>query len=409
MRSQKFSLKIAIILALAALPALFFLLMPKTTRAQTIEELLAQIATVQSQIAELQRQLQNVQSGMPSAVTPPVAAGLFAVDLKLGDRGPSVRALQEALNKNPVTQVALSGAGSPGQETDFFGELTKQAVIRFQNLYKDDVLSPAGLVQGTGFVGARTRQKLTYISGVGQTIPSPAVITPTPSPTPISPAAPVAAPLKTGNFRIKILEKSYGDTRVEGEPGALVAVIDGDEAFNKLPFVVNDEAALLALFNRPDAFDAGGNTVNFGETKITGLVSDGKALFFNVPDDAVPGVYSVSVTNSKGTSDETHFTVTKPVSASNAPKIKSISPTSGPNGTIVTITGSNFSATENMVTSGFEVYTKIPSSKNGTEISITLRSAFPDETRKYLVPLTYIFFVETNGKLSNGHSFILTQ
>ena len=85
---------------------------------------------------------------------------IFNKDLKIGDNNDDVRFLQKFLNKNPATEISSSGAGSSGNETYFFGQLTKNAVIKFQEIYASDVLQPFGLKSGTGFVGTATRLKL---------------------------------------------------------------------------------------------------------------------------------------------------------------------------------------------------------------------------------------------------------
>jgi peptidoglycan hydrolase-like protein with peptidoglycan-binding domain len=54
--------------------------------------------------------------------------------LEKGDTGPAVRYLQVTLNSNPQTQVASTGPGSPLEETVSYGELTENAVKRFQEL-----------------------------------------------------------------------------------------------------------------------------------------------------------------------------------------------------------------------------------------------------------------------------------
>jgi len=66
--------------------------------------------------------------------------------LSFGDRGAEVRDLQKLLNSNPDTQLADAGPGSPSQETLYFGQLTKDALIRFQTLR-------AGPESGAGSVG----------------------------------------------------------------------------------------------------------------------------------------------------------------------------------------------------------------------------------------------------------------
>jgi len=87
----------------------------------------------------------------------------FTHDLKQSDSSLDVKTLQQILNYDPETQVAIAGPGSPENETLFFGTLTKNAVIRFQNKYQSEVLIPVGLKSGTGFVGLMTRKKLNEI------------------------------------------------------------------------------------------------------------------------------------------------------------------------------------------------------------------------------------------------------
>ena len=90
----------------------------------------------------------------------------FSRNLRQEMRGDDVYALQVLLNTNPETQVSTEGAGSPGQETYYFGAKTKSAVIRFQEKHSTTVLAPWGLVKGTGYVGQTTRSALSRIQKV---------------------------------------------------------------------------------------------------------------------------------------------------------------------------------------------------------------------------------------------------
>jgi peptidoglycan hydrolase-like protein with peptidoglycan-binding domain len=68
------------------------------------------------------------------------------------DRGPDVLKLQRYLNAAGFL-LAAEGAGAPGEETDFFGSRTFDAVIRFQNAHGPEILAPLGLARATGYFG----------------------------------------------------------------------------------------------------------------------------------------------------------------------------------------------------------------------------------------------------------------
>ena len=101
----------------------------------------------------------------PNNIPPPkqttvTATTTFSKDLKLGTVDPDVTFLQQELNQCPQTQVAKTGAGSPGKEGTRFGAATQAAVIAFQNLFPDDILKPQNLTKGSGVVDQLTRTKL---------------------------------------------------------------------------------------------------------------------------------------------------------------------------------------------------------------------------------------------------------
>ena len=83
----------------------------------------------------------------------------FTRILKLGSIGLDVKALQVFLNNNGFS-VSLSGSGSKGNETQYFGPATKNALIKFQEFYANEILLPSGLTKGTGNFGVATMKKV---------------------------------------------------------------------------------------------------------------------------------------------------------------------------------------------------------------------------------------------------------
>lgn len=91
------------------------------------------------------------------------STNIFMRTLHAGMRGEDVRELQKFLNTDTETRIASVGAGSPGNETGYFGSATKRALIKFQEKYRAEVLVPIRLKFGTGILGAKTREKISAL------------------------------------------------------------------------------------------------------------------------------------------------------------------------------------------------------------------------------------------------------
>lgn len=109
-------------------------------KAVTVEELQAQITALLAQIAALQG----------GSTTTSGACFTFTRNHQQGDTGGEVMEIQKFLNKNGA-QIAESGAGSPGNETSYFGALTRAAVAKFQ--------AANGISPAAGYWGPITRAK----------------------------------------------------------------------------------------------------------------------------------------------------------------------------------------------------------------------------------------------------------
>lgn len=90
----------------------------------------------------------------------------FTKSLNSGARDDEVLALQKFLNQNSKTAIAEAGSGSKGSETEYFGTLTKEAVKKFQELFKKDILESVGLTEPTGFWGPSTINKANEITSL---------------------------------------------------------------------------------------------------------------------------------------------------------------------------------------------------------------------------------------------------
>ena len=99
-------------------------------------------------------------------------------DLRLGSEGPAVKELQIALNRAGF-RIAEVGLGSPGNETEYFGALTRAAVRRFQCVH-NIVCGGDEYSSGYGLIDQHTRDALAAAPALASTAVEEAIPTASP-------------------------------------------------------------------------------------------------------------------------------------------------------------------------------------------------------------------------------------
>ncbi len=116
---------------------------------KVVQQLLSQIALLKKQIADVQAKL--------DAILANENCSQLRNNLYFGLSNAEVRCLQGFL-KSQGAEIYPEGL-----VTGFFGNLTQIAVVRFQEKYADEILTPLGLTAGTGLVGEKTRGKINQL------------------------------------------------------------------------------------------------------------------------------------------------------------------------------------------------------------------------------------------------------
>lgn len=101
----------------------------------------------------------SANSAAPSSTSP--ASLQVTRNLRMGMSNSEVRTLQQILNKAGFV-IASSGPGSPGNETEMFGSLTREALRKFQ-CAKGIVCDGNEALTGFGRVGPMTRAALNAV------------------------------------------------------------------------------------------------------------------------------------------------------------------------------------------------------------------------------------------------------
>lgn len=294
---------------------------------------------------------------------PAASSFAFTRNLMIGDVGKDVLKLQQMLNSDPDTVVALTGPGSPGYETENFGLLTKSAVIKFQEKYASEVLSPIGLSRGTGFVGAKTILKIEQLATSGVKTVS----------EPVLPSGNLEAPVVSGSSGKETLSQDpLADFR--STPGDLPDLEKTDKWLAGVQERLNQAAASVSsgvvqnvsvdsfgigaptviiqslshysgksganLVIVGSGFSLSGNDVYFGKDYVLrNIKSVGSNLTFTLPSFPA-GRYKVVVVNKNGVSNSSFFIVTE----GSAPKVfvKAASPEVVSLGETITLKGEGF-------------------------------------------------------------------
>jgi hypothetical protein len=91
----------------------------------------------------------------------------FTRSMGAGLSGSDVMELQKFLNTHDAL-LAVSGPGSPNNETAFFGKKTILALKHFQEAHANEILVPLRLEKGTGFFGPSTMKFVNQIISDGK-------------------------------------------------------------------------------------------------------------------------------------------------------------------------------------------------------------------------------------------------
>jgi len=283
---------------------------------------------------------------------------IFNKDLKIGDNNEDVRFLQKFLNKNPATKISSSGTGSSGNETAYFGQLTKNAVIKFQEMYASDVLQSFGLKSGTGFVGVATRLKLNYLLEADNKSSSKSV---------------VANSSSLSKYSSKSSQSSQNSSKSNSSEAKKLSVVKSSSSSSENSTIVRAYSTSeyqvspgKTVILEGEGFTPKSNTVHLGENNSVPDLSaseNGTKISFIVPKDLTLGKYSIWVTNGNGNSKSETIKIYIEVtdSPSERPVVGKVEPSEATIDSEITVSGKGFTASGNSIYSMFGNIMNIPS------------------------------------------------
>lgn len=280
---------------------------PAQAQSVDINALLAQIAQLQALVA----QLQAAQGGSSVGTS-----YTFTKNLTLGSTGDEVKALQQFLNANGA-QVAATGAGSPGNETMYFGPATRAALAKWQ--------AANGVSPASGYFGPITRTKIASLGG-GTSTGGGVVVVPTESFLKVESVPMAAASIPSSSLYNKVL----GLKLTAGKDGATVTGL----TVARGGYVANTNISGVSIWD-----DAG---MRYGNI-LTALTADGKATFSFGSSPIMLGagqsktVYVAVSLGSGATSGTVNFSVSaaSDVSVANSVPVQGTFPMTGTTFTLV--------------------------------------------------------------------------
>lgn len=330
---------------------------------------------------------------------------VFNKNLKLGDTGEDVFELQKVLNSDISTVVSLDGPGSKGNETYYFGEKTRLAVVAFQNKYASEILTPNGLFYGTGFVGVSTRAKLNSIDMASMSDTSGASAGPGASVT----ASSLSLPTFTSIPAQTTTQAPFDPSTFT--PFNFFSDTDDKVQVAFLSIDYGKHGSLLEITG--NNFSLTDNKIHFGAHVVSGVSAESKnKIKFIIPDSIPVGIYKVEVQNQSGKSENNAYFVVASDGAT-LPKINNVSPTSLSLGDEVVVTGENFTTTGNMVRTNLGVFENI-SSSDGKTLKFDVEA--PDDLdiaklfeidENFEMPV-FMYVVNTNGVSDKLNPSIIT-
>ncbi|MCX6722528.1 MAG: hypothetical protein NT094_00475 [Candidatus Staskawiczbacteria bacterium] len=216
----------------------------------------------------------------PASGTGNCTVGMFTRTLTVGMVGSDVKCLQTILNRSASTQVQLSGAGSPGMETTYFGQGTLVAVRKYQVSLG---YTPANQV------GQLTRAALNL--AIGTTGPGPIIPTGAGLAVQLASDNPAAGSVLSGT--------NSGQSQAKLEK---ITFVNGDNAAVKVTTLrlartgVTSDSALNAvyLFNGAtrltDAAAVSAGVISFNDSTGLFTVPAGSSITITVAADMVNGL-----------------------------------------------------------------------------------------------------------------------